>query len=80
MRASGHGWETLSINFIWKDFSVATFREESALADARKYANAAAFDVQQLPNDLVSQQALRNLLSAVEALIVTVEAVTSESE
>ena len=42
---------------------MATFREESALADARKYASAAAYDIQQLPDDLVSQQALRNLLS-----------------
>jgi hypothetical protein len=51
---------------------MATFREESALADARKYASAAAFDIQQLPDDLVSQQALRNLLAAVEALVAAV--------
>ena len=52
---------------------MATFREESALADARKYASAAAYDIQQLPDDLVSQQALRNLLSAVESLIAAVD-------
>jgi hypothetical protein len=59
---------------------MATFREESALSEARKYASAAAFDIQQLPDDMVSQQALRNLLAAVEALIVTVDAVTSPDE
>jgi len=52
---------------------MATFREESALADARKYASAAAYDIQQLPDDLVSQQALRNLISAVESLIAAVD-------
>jgi len=52
---------------------MATFREESALADARKFASAAAFDIQQLPDDLVSQQALRNLLAAVESLIAAVD-------
>jgi hypothetical protein len=51
---------------------MATFREESALADARKYASAAAFDIQQLPDDFVSQQALRNLLAAVESLVAAV--------
>ncbi len=59
---------------------MATFREESALTDARTFASAAAFDIQQLPDDLISQQALRNLLAAVEALIVAVDAVTSEDE
>jgi hypothetical protein len=51
---------------------MATFREESALADARKYASAAAFDIQQLPDDFVSQQALRNLLATVESLVAAV--------
>jgi hypothetical protein len=60
---------------------MATFREQSALADARKYASAAAFDIQQLPDDLVSQQAIRNLLAAVEALITAVdEAVATDGE
>ncbi|MBF4571661.1 hypothetical protein ITJ64_03950 [Herbiconiux sp. VKM Ac-1786] len=59
---------------------MATFREESALADARKYASAAAFDIQQLPDEFVSQQALHNLLAAVEALIVVVDGATSTSD
>lgn len=52
---------------------MSTFREQSALADARKYASAASFDIQQLPNDLEQQQALRNLLSAIESLITAVD-------
>lgn len=52
---------------------MATFREESAIADARRFASAASFDIQQLPDDYVSQQAIRNLLSAVESLIVAID-------
>ncbi|SMH44241.1 hypothetical protein SAMN06295885_2325 [Rathayibacter oskolensis] len=60
---------------------MATFREESALADARKYASAAAFDIQQLPDDHNFQQALHNLLAAVESLIVAVgESVSGDAE
>lgn len=59
---------------------MATLREESALTDARSYANAATFDIQQLPEDIVSRQALHNLLAAVDALITAVDSITSKDE
>jgi hypothetical protein len=53
---------------------MATFEESAALSDARRYASAAAFDIQKLDEDSIERQALHNLLNAVEALIQSVDA------
>ncbi len=52
---------------------MATFEESASVGDARKYANAAAFDIQKLNEDSVERQALHNLLNAVESLIQAVD-------
>jgi hypothetical protein len=52
---------------------MATFRQESGIADARRFASAASFDIQKLRDDSVEAQALKNLLSAVESLITTID-------
>ncbi|WP_162924964.1 hypothetical protein [Mycetocola zhujimingii] len=49
------------------------FESESFIADARKYANAATFAVQQLREDSIERQAIHELLNAVDALIQAVD-------
>ena len=43
------------------------------ITDARKFASAATFDVQQLPEDSIERQALHNLVSALDAIIQAVD-------
>lgn len=52
---------------------MATFRHASAVADARTYTNAAAFDIQKLGEESIEAQALHNLLSAVQSLVNAVD-------
>ena len=41
--------------------------------EARKFASAASFDIQKLPEDSIERQALHNLMSAVDAIIQAVD-------
>jgi hypothetical protein len=52
---------------------MASFRYASAVADARTYTNAAAFDIQKLGEESIETQALHNLLSAVQSLINAID-------
>ena len=52
---------------------MSDFESQSAIADARKYASAASYDIQKLSEDSVERQALHNLLDAVNSLIQAVD-------
>ena len=45
----------------------------SPITEARRFANAATFDIQQLSEDSIERQALHNLLNAVDSLIQAVD-------
>ena len=52
---------------------MSDFETQSSVADARKYASDATYDIQKLSEDSVERAALHNLLNAVEALIQAVD-------
>ncbi|WP_374009347.1 hypothetical protein [Leifsonia sp. LS-T14] len=53
---------------------MADLEVQAALAEARQAASAATFDVQKLPEDSIERQALHNLVTAVKAIIVALDA------
>ena len=52
---------------------MADLEAQAAISQARQAASAASYDIQKLGEDSMERQALRNLLTAVEALIEGVE-------
>jgi len=52
---------------------MADLETQALIADARKAASAATFDIQQLPENSIERQALHNVLTAIDALISAVD-------
>ena len=52
---------------------MADLEAQAAISQARQAASAASYDIQKLPEDSLERQALHNLLTAVDFLIVAVD-------
>ncbi|WP_200920415.1 hypothetical protein [Agreia sp. Leaf244] len=52
---------------------MSDIEHDDFIADARRYASQASYDVQKLPEDSIERQALHNLVSAIDSLIQAVD-------
>ncbi|MCU1550877.1 MAG: hypothetical protein JWR36_1437 [Glaciihabitans sp.] len=56
---------------------MSNLNAEAFLSEARSFVSAAAFDAQQVPEDTEAKQALHNIVSALESIIATLDAIVS---
>ncbi len=59
---------------------MSNLNAEAHLSEARKYVSAAAYDVQQVPEDTQTKQAIHNVVSALESIIGALDALSSDEE
>jgi hypothetical protein len=58
---------------------MSSLEAQAHLSEAKKYASAAAFDIQHFPADTETAQAIHNLQDAVDAILETLDALIDES-